>query len=420
MADSSLVELQVERPVAGGRMLARLDGRVVFVAGAVPGERVRARITKRAGKVVWADTTEVIEASTDRRPTTSDPRCGGALYSHIAYDRQLSLKAEVIADTFRRIGKLTLDSAVAVAASPEDGYRLRARLHVQGTRVGFLLEGSHALCDAEATRQLGPGAFEAVGRLREALGPECGACASVMVSENLAGLDRVALCELRPDADPGRFAGLPLTDGLSGIAVLARRGMFTCAGHDRIVEHARDLLGAQTSLQWTRQAASFFQGNRFLVGALLQRVLDAAHGESFVDLYSGIGLFAVALADRGATGMAVEGDAASGQDLTQNAAQSNGRLSVHHGPVEEVVASKPARRPDVVVVDPPRTGLSPEVVDGLIRWEASRLVYVSCDVPTLARDAARFVAAGYRLTSLEALDMFPNTPHVECVAVFDR
>jgi tRNA/tmRNA/rRNA uracil-C5-methylase (TrmA/RlmC/RlmD family) len=420
MADSSLVELQVERPVAGGRMLARLDGRVVFVAGAVPGERVRARLTKRTGKVVWADTVEVIEASADRRQTMGDPRCGGALYAHIAYARQLALKAEVIADTFRRIGKITLDRDVVVAASPEEGYRLRARLHVQGTRVGFLLEGSHALCDAEATRQLGSGAFEAVGRLREALGPALGACESIVVSENLAGLERVALCELRPDADPGRFAGLPLTDGLSGVAVLTRRGMFTCAGHDRIVEHGRQLLGVETTLEWTRQAASFFQGNRFLVGTLLQRVIDAAGAGHFVDLYSGIGLFAVALADRGATGMAVEGDAASGQDLTLNAAQSHGRLAVHLGPVEEVTASIPARRPDVVVVDPPRTGLSPEVVDGLLRWEAPRLVYVSCDVPTLARDAARFVAGGYRLSSLDALDMFPNTPHVECVAVFDR
>ncbi|MBK9240606.1 MAG: class I SAM-dependent RNA methyltransferase [Acidobacteria bacterium] len=420
MADSSLVELQVERPVAGGRMLARLDGRVVFVAGAVPGERVRARITKRTGKVVWADTVEVIEASADRREAKGDPRCGGALYAHIAYERQLALKAEVIADTFRRIGKLTLDRAVVVAASPEEGYRLRARLHVQGTRVGFLLEGSHALCDAEVTRQLGAGAFEAVGRLREALGPALGACESIVVSENISGLERVALCELRPDADPVRFAGLPLTDGLSGVAALTRKGMFTCAGHDRIVEHGRELLGVETNLQWTRQAASFFQGNRFLVGTLLQRVIDAAGSGSFVDLYSGIGLFAVALADRGATGVAVEGDAASGQDLTLNAAQADGRLTVQLGPVEEAAASIPARRPDVVVVDPPRTGLSAEVADGLLRWESARVVYVSCDVPTLARDAAKFVAAGYRLSSIDALDMFPNTPHVECVAVFDR
>ena len=419
-SDSSLVELAIERPVAGGRMMARLDGRVVFVAGALPGERVRALITRRSGKVAWADTREVIEASADRRELSTDPRCGGALYAHIQYQRQLLLKAEVIADTFRRIAKHPLVADVAIVPSPEDGYRLRARLQVQGTRVGFLLEGSHVLCDAEATRQMVPGAFEAVGRLREALGPALTACASVMLSEGVAGRERVALCELRPETDPARFAGLPLTDGLTGVAVLARRGMFTCAGEDRIVDLAKDVLGIEANLQWTRQAGSFFQGNRFLVGALTQRVIELAAGDHFVDLYSGVGLFAVALAHRGASGIAVEGDATSGQDLRTNAEQTDGRLSVRLGPVEEMTAAKSVRRPDVVVVDPPRTGLSPEVVQGLLRWQAPRVVYVSCDVPTLARDAALFIAGGYRLTSLEALDMFPNTAHVECIAVFDR
>jgi 23S rRNA (uracil1939-C5)-methyltransferase len=307
-----------------------------------------------------------------------------------------------------------------VVPSPEHGYRLRARLQVQGTRLGFLLEGSHVLCDAEATRQLVPEAFEAVGRLREALGPALSACASVTLSEGVAGRERVALCELRPDADPARFAGLPLADGLTGVAVIARRGMFTCAGADRIVDQARDVLGIEADLRWTRQASSFFQGNRFLVGTLTQRVIELAAGDHFVDLYSGVGLFALALAHRGASGIAVEGDATSGQDLTTNAEQAAGRLVVRLGPVEEVVAAGAERTPDVVVVDPPRTGLSPEVVQGLLRWQAPRLVYVSCDVPTLARDASLLIAGGYRLASLEALDMFPNTPHVECIAVFDR
>ena len=418
--DPRLVELTVERPVAGGRMLARLDGRVVFVAGAIPGERVRAVITRRSGQVAFADTRDVLEASPDRREPSTDPRCGGALYAHIQYDRQRALKAEVVADAFRRIAKRPLDGPVAVLPSPEAGYRVRARLHVQGTRAGFLLEGSHVLCDAEATHQLGPGAFEAVGRLRETLGPAFGLCASVVVSENLAGTDRVALCELRPGADPSKFSGLPLTEGLTGVSVLARQGMFTCAGQDRIVDGVRALLGTEGTLHWSRQAASFFQGNRFLVGALVQQVLDAAVGDRFADLYAGIGLFAVALADRGATGLAVEGDATSGQDLAGNAEQAGGRLSVHLGPVEEVVATVPGRVPGVVVVDPPRTGLSSEVVDGLMAWRAPRIVYVSCDAPTLARDAARCLAAGYTLTSLNALDMFPNTPHVECVAVFNR
>ncbi len=418
--ESGPIELEIERPVSGGRMLARLDGRVVFVAGTVPGERVRAVITRRRGDVAWADTREVIEASADRRPAPADPECGGASYAHIAYERQLQLKREVIADTFRRVGKHPLERDVPIVPSPEYDYRLRARLHVQGTRVGFLREGSHALCDAAATRQLAPMATDAMERLRDVLGDRLTACASLVMSENVAGGDRVVQCDLRPGVDPAAFSGLPLVEGLSGIAIATPRGTFTSAGVDRIVDQARDLLGEETELQWSRQAASFFQGNRFLVGALLRRVLDAATGTSFVDLYAGVGLFAVALAARGATGVAVEGDGPSGQDLQRNAAQAGGRLAVRLGAVEEAVAADPAQRPDVVVTDPPRTGLSAPAAAGLLRWQVPRIVYVSCDVPTLARDTARCVEAGYRLTSLEALDMFPNTPHVECVAVFDR
>jgi 23S rRNA (uracil1939-C5)-methyltransferase len=148
--------------------------------------------------------------------------------------------------------------------------------------------------------------------------------------------------------------------------------------------------------------------------------MEHAAADRFADLYAGVGLFALALASRGATGIAVEGDPISGHDLRVNAEQSDGRLEARLVPVEDAVAATPARRPDVVIVDPPRTGLSPAVVHGLSDWEAPRIVYVSCDVPTLARDTALFIAGGYRLTSLEAFDMFPNTPHMECVAVFDR
>src|SRR5687767_6618750 len=114
---STLVELTIERPVAGGRMLARMDGQVVFVAGAIPGERVRALITRRTGNVAWAETHDVLEASPDRREPFADPRCGGALYAHIHYGRQLQLKAEVIADTFRRIAKHPLSADVEVIPS---------------------------------------------------------------------------------------------------------------------------------------------------------------------------------------------------------------------------------------------------------------------------------------------------------------
>ncbi len=426
------IELDVERPVAGGRMLARHDGRVVLVAGAIPGERVRAVVTRRSGQVGFAETREVLTPSADRREAFVDPLCGGATYSHIRYERQLALKAEVVADAFRRIARHTRDQPVPVHPSPETGYRVRARLHVEGQRVGFYREGTHVVCDAALAGQLRPEALDSVVRLRDWLGDGFAACASLVVSENVAGTARVVLCELHPSASPDRFIGMPAIEGLSGVAVQTSGGLFTCVGCDRLIDTRADLLGDDdvlpASVQWQRQAGSFFQANRFLAGPLLKRVLASAIGDRFVDLYSGVGLFAVALAARGARGLAVEGDPASGQDLAENSApwrvssgaEPSAGIETRRASVEETVAVPPPWQPDVVVVDPPRTGLSSGVCTGLLAWRVPRLVYVSCDVPTLARDVGRWIAAGYRLTSIEALDMFPNTPHVECVVVLDR
>jgi 23S rRNA (uracil1939-C5)-methyltransferase len=204
----------------------------------------------------------------------------------------------------------------------------------------------------------------------------------------------------------------------------SRRGRpVTLAGTPTVSDAAPQIFGDDVPVSglaaWTRHATSFFQGNRWLVGALARRVLEVATGERVVDLYAGVGLFSVVLAARGAVVVAVEGDASSGADLAANAGPWRDRLLVVRADVESAVAEPPAETPDAVVVDPPRTGLSKDATTGLLAWRAPRLVYVSCDPPTLARDAARLVASGYRLVSVEAFDFFPNTPHVETLAVFD-
>src|SRR5712691_2351107 len=150
------LSLTIEKPAAGGRMIARVDGQIVLVLGAIPGERVRARIERVGKDVAYADTVAVEEGSSDRRTPFSDPLCGGCLYGYIKYPRQLDIKSLVIADAFNRIGHLPLPGAVRVAASPEEGYRMRARLHLRGQRFGFFREGTHEICDARATRQLLP------------------------------------------------------------------------------------------------------------------------------------------------------------------------------------------------------------------------------------------------------------------------
>jgi 23S rRNA (uracil1939-C5)-methyltransferase len=424
MKDQRLT-LTVERPVAGGRMLARHDGRVVLVSGTLPGETVVARVESVSKKVILAAAIDVLDASPDRRTPHCDPACGGSLYAHITIERQRRLKGEVVADAFRRIGRLPLDAPVVVAPSPEQAYRLRGRLHVQRRRAGFFLERSHRLCDAGRTAQFRDDTMTAVARLLEALGGDADGCESILVGENVAASERVLHLEPGEGRDLGHLStSTPPVDGVTGLTTVARGRMVLLAGDGRVTDTTRDLCGdtdlLPADVAWTRTAASFFQGNRFLTGTLLQQVLRHVRGTRVLDLYAGVGLFSIGMAARGARVTAVEGDEIAVADLDRNSARWGARITTRQSSVEAALMTVAAGQFDTVVIDPPRTGASPEVVAGLVTLETPRLVYVSCDPATLARDAALLITGGYQPSSIEAFDLFPNTPHVETLVVFDR
>src|SRR5436190_4181493 len=132
-------------------MIARADGQVVLVAGVIPGEHATVQISRVGNGVAYGDAISIEEPSSDRRPPFVDPSCGGCLYAHVAYSRQLEIKSQVIADALGRIGRIAWPTPIGVAASPDEGYRMRSRLHIRGSRIGFFREGSHGLCDARAT-----------------------------------------------------------------------------------------------------------------------------------------------------------------------------------------------------------------------------------------------------------------------------
>jgi 23S rRNA (uracil1939-C5)-methyltransferase len=420
------VALEIDKPVPGGRMIARHEGQVVLVRGAIPGERVVARVERAEKRMAYAVVRDVVEASADRRPAFDDPLCGGALYSHIAYGRQLAIKSDVIRDAFTRLGKHPLEAPIEVAASPEEGYRVRARFHVHGAHAGFYREGTHQLCDAASARQLGAAAVDAVRTLAQELHRLAPAAATgIAIAENLAATERAAHVELAPgsqlsehDLEHAREAaalrGISARDTTSGAPLMA--------GSPVVEDPLADVTAgrvAEGALR--RHAESFFQGNRFLIGALVSSVVDAVpHDGEIVDLYAGVGLFSVALAGVGrAEVTAVEGDRSSGADLRENARPYAPRLVVRVARVEDYLASR-RKPPSAIILDPPRTGVSQTAMAALIRVGAPRLVYVSCDPPTLARDARRLFDAGYRLEGLRAFDLFPNTPHVEALAVFGK
>ncbi len=420
------VELTIEKPASGGRMIARHLGQVVLVRGAIPGERVKAWIERAEKRLAYAVTREVVEPSADRRDGAEDPLCGGALYSHIRYERQLAIKADVVRDAFARLGKHPIEAPIAVAGSPEEGYRLRARFHVRGARAGFYRENTHQLCDAAPTRQLRADTVAVVQSLAAAFQRDRpDGVTSIAISENVAADERAAHVELGPGAtiDAAILERAAQSCGLRGLSAREHAtGRLAAGGTPGVSDPLAALIGGRaTGGAIHRHAESFFQGNRFLLAPLVTAVVEAIPDAGEVlDLYAGVGLFSVPLAALGHLEVtAVEGDRTSGADLRENARAYEPRLKAFVSGVEDYLASR-RNAPATVVVDPPRTGMSKDAIEGLARLRAPRVVYVSCDPPTLARDARRLLDAGYRLTSLSAFDLFPNTPHVESLAIFER
>ena len=412
----SEIIVTVEKPVAGGRMLARHDGQIVFVAGAIPGERVRVRIERVARHLAFATTVEVLDQSADRRNLDADWACGGSFYAHVAYARQLQMKSEVIADAFARIAKMPLPAPVTVLASQEDGYRMRARLHVKDSGFGFFREGTHELCDAGPTRQLLPETMAALQRLRPIL--QQTRVTSCELSENIPATERAILLELAPDASAPDH--VDPVEGISGLLFVDyQRGPLSVAYGSPYVTDSIAASGATVAL--THHVESFFQGNRYVLPEMVGRVIAQIPQGAVTDLYAGVGLFAVPLA---ATGhrqiVAIEGDRASARDLDSNAAPYGKAVHVRHLSVESYLQRRDVQVPDTLVIDPPRTGMSKEAMSGILGLKVPRVVYVSCDPATLARDVKRFAEAGYRLGHIEAFDLFPNTAHVETLAVLTR
>jgi 23S rRNA (uracil1939-C5)-methyltransferase len=423
-AVGEILSLTIEKPAAGGRMIARAGGLVVLVSGAIPGERVRA-VVERVGKGVgYATVVAVDEPSVDRRQAAGDLLCGGCLYGHISYSRQLGLKSLVIADALSRIGRIALPAPVTVRPSPETGYRMRARVHVRQGQVGFFREGTHQVCDARQSGQLRPDTLEVLAQLGTTLASlGLTTVQEIDVAENVDASERVVHLDTTAPIGPEALELIASCSGLTGVSSpRAARGSV----------HVTDTVTAAVDVRVAlrRHVLAFFQGNRFLLNDFVSHVVAevGSAGEVF-DLYSGVGLFAVSVAmARGGRVTAVEGDRAAAADLQANARAAGDRIQPVHQSVEQFVHDASGRgarvpradrvRPDVVIADPPRTGLSREVLDGIVNLRAPKVVYVSCDVATLARDARRLVDEGYAIDRIDAFDLFPNTPHVETVVVF--
>jgi tRNA/tmRNA/rRNA uracil-C5-methylase (TrmA/RlmC/RlmD family) len=414
-ATGETVELEIGPVAHGGHCVARHEGRVVFVRHALPGERVRARLTD-AGETAkfWrADAVDVLEASPDRVPSAwpaaGPGGVGGGELAHVALPAQRRWKADVLREQLRRLAHD--DREVVVHGAPGDdergglGYRTRIDLVADASgRAGMRGHRSH---DVHALSDM-PLASPAIGALDlfgrawrpgariEAVAPAGGDTPLVLVDDAPFDLSRGRL-DRRPNART------------------SVRESVVAGG----AEHA-----------YRVSAAGFWQVHReapaLLADAVLAGVGDVA-GAAVLDLYSGAGLFTLPLADAvGPDGevVSVEGDARAVRDARRNV-HDRPNVELHQGDVARILAGRDDAdsdvvHADVVVLDPPRVGAGRAVVTAIAALRPERVVYVACDPAALARDVALLGEAGYALRSVEGYDLFPMTHHLEAVAVLER
>jgi 23S rRNA (uracil1939-C5)-methyltransferase len=379
--------VEVERLAAGGEGVAHAaDGRVVFVPATAPGDRARVRVVETHPKWLRAELVAV-EAPGPGRVEPRCPlvgRCGGCAWQHLAYETQRAAKAAILREALERIGGLALPGEVEVVASPAFGYRGRARIGTARGVVGYRRPRSHALEPTAACPVLVPVLEEALAKLAAA--PPA----------------RDGEIELAAGDDGSVRAWGP------GGLLLGEAELAIAAGAHRI----------------RVSPGVFFQGNARLRSALLEAVLEAA-GSGFraLELCAGAGFFTLGLAARFREVMAVESSPPAVRDLRRNVQAAGVRnVRIECAPLEGLLASPrlPGFAPEAIVVDPPRTGLGADVAEAIAGLGARRLVYVSCAPPTLARDLAVLAQRGLRLASVRGFDLFPQTPHVEALAVLER
>lgn len=397
------VELDVTNIAHGGVSVARLDGRVIFVADAIPGERVRARISADSKKSFWrAETVEVLTPSEHRQPHVWDAaaldrdpadRAGGAEFGHIALAHQRELKRQVLTDALSRMAKIERDITVEALSGDDErggtGWRTRVRLHVdEAGRPGPYAARSHRVIPV-TTLPLATDELAAVAPL----------------GDLFPGQENVDV--LAPS-----IGGARLVIGTQKPSVIT------------------EVVGER---EFRLHDTGFWQVHRAAASTLTAAVQEAIVADLFdptahnLDLYGGVGLLAAAVADRfGPTTRitSVESDAAATDFAADNLAEWLGARA-ETGRVERWAATLAAQATATdrerlaraaIVLDPPRAGAGRDVVDSIVTLGPAQIVYVACDPVAFARDAALFAERGYRLERLRAFDLFPHTHHLEAVA----
>ena len=401
-----ICELSIEKLVQGGEGLARLpDGRVCFVRGGLPGERCRVELT--AGKKDFARgrVVEVLEKSVDRAQPKCPlyGKCGGCSLQHLDSAKQVTYLERVERENFKRIAHEELPADFVIHQGEPWGYRNRARVVYLGERdghcrFGFRKQESNGVVAIESCPVLTPGLNDFLKNAKP--------------SEIFKGLKRIP-----------RDLELNLFDDGTGRVAYYYRGMPEARKRESSVSCVK--IGAK---QIMSDASVFFQSNLSLLPRLVQSVREAvdegvasgaASDEWLIDLFSGVGFFAALLQDKFKRITTVERDGLCLQYAKVNLSATDSVENVS-APAEEWLVKNVVDIPATLIVDPPRTGLPPEALGAIVKSSVNRVIYVSCDPVTLARDFAKFRQAGFALKRAEGFAFYPQTPHLEMMFVLSR
>jgi 23S rRNA (uracil1939-C5)-methyltransferase len=411
MADDTF-ELTLDEMAHGGSAIGHHDRRAIFVPYAIPGERITARITDDRSRYAFAEGVAVLEPSphrvTPRCPHFGPKRCGGCHFQHIDYAAQLDFKRDVVIDQFKRIGGLNHPPVGPTIPSPDEwAYRHHATFHADES-------GSLCYVGTDNTTLI---PIEECHIIR----PELLALLDELNFEDIPELDRVRLqigspgdlmviLSTKDDEAPELEVNMPVSINF----LLSDNEPVNLIGSSHVIYTVR-------GRHFRVTAGGFFQVNlpqaETLVDLVLQK-LNLQGGETVLDLYAGVGLFTAFIAERASLVTSVESYPPAVTDADENLSDLD-NIDLIEGSVEDVLTELDGPY-DAAVIDPPRTGVEPRVLDLLDELAPRCIVYVSCEPATLARDAKRLAAKDYRLVDAQPVDMFPQTYHIECVAHFAR
>ena len=445
------VELTIEKLVYGGEGLARLASetavtqppsavdvagraKTVFVPYVLPGEQVEATIVEERSGFARATLERVLTPSPLRLvpPCPYFEKCGGCHYQHMSYDEQLRFKTEILRETLRRTAKLDLAIEIQTHSSPPVNYRNRTRFHVRARQefsIGYFRHGSHELLPVRECPISSPLINRALRQLWS-LGEAGRVFAEVGEIELFAnGTDESLMVELYLRAGSNRSealstfardmtAAIPEVRGIVSFERPASTGRLAGRAQSNVLYGDNSMPYEVAGGRYRVSAGAFFQTNRFLVPRMIELAVGQRQGRVALDLYAGVGLFAVPLAQQYERVVAVESSSVSTDDLRSNV-PANVKVS-SQSTETYFTAVAGTLRPDLIVADPPRAGLGQEVCEQIGKLSAREIVYVSCDPATLARDLKQLASGGWSIAEMHLIDLFPQTFHIETCTVLRR